>query len=347
MHVGPRLLALALCLVVLPPHRLCAGPDDEDEIPVVGRPAELPFSDASGDFCVKAEAEPTVLQAEDPLTLTVRVTAVGLVRHPPRRIDLRQVPAFTNSFFIEDPEDGGARHPDNRTWEFVYLLKPRSADVTEVPSCPFVFYNPAIVNPSRRFQTLFTDPIPLQVQPRTAFQTPLAAPEEAYTLAPVRAVLGQQSPWAPPGPLGLAGLLLAPPLGCAAWYLVWRRLYPDAARAARQRRSRAAKLALKALRFAPRGPADRSAVATASIVADYLHQRLDLAVREPTPIETATYLRRVGLPPALAEQGERFFQGCDAARFRPAPSADGSSLKEVAVQFILAVEAETWASAHS
>src|SRR5258707_979640 len=41
--------------------------------------------------------------------------------------------------------------------------------------------------------------------------------------------------------------LLAPPLGWAAGYAVWRRLSPGAARAARLRRGRAARRALDAL----------------------------------------------------------------------------------------------------
>src|SRR5262249_25401004 len=204
---------------------------DADVIPLVGRPTEWPFSDASGTFRVRPEAVPTALQAQDPLTFTVRIRAVGRVHHPPQRIDLRQVLSFERSFYVEDPEDGGTRHPDEKTWEFVYQLKPRAAGVAAVPSFPFVFYNPELPVPARRFQTLFTDPIPIQVRPRTALQTPLAAPEATFHLVTGDALLKRQIAWTLPSPFVLAILVLVPPLTCAAWYFVWRRLYPDAARA--------------------------------------------------------------------------------------------------------------------
>src|SRR4051812_48365231 len=137
---------LALFWLLVP--GLHAAPEDpaeeeEDDIPVVGRPADLPFSEACGQFRVAASTGPTALEAETPLTFTVRVQAAGPVRRPPRRIDLRRVSAFAERFYIEDPATA-TRHPEPTTWEFLYTLKPRDVAVTEVPSLPFVFYNPAI-----------------------------------------------------------------------------------------------------------------------------------------------------------------------------------------------------------
>ena len=50
-------------------------------------------------------------------------------------------------------------------------------------------------------------------------------------------VLRRENPAALPGPVALGLLALAPPVGFIAWVLTWRRLYPDAARLAKQRRS--------------------------------------------------------------------------------------------------------------
>ena len=55
---------------------------------MLGRPTDLPFSGASGRFQVSATAQPTELEAETPLRLTVRVQASGPVKHPPHRIDV-------------------------------------------------------------------------------------------------------------------------------------------------------------------------------------------------------------------------------------------------------------------
>src|SRR5262245_36651414 len=88
---------------------------DSNDIPVVGRPSDLPFSEASGWFEVWARAEPTVRQAETPLTFTVSVRAVRPTRQPPQRLDLRQLPAFDQRFHIEDPSEELNR-PDEKTW---------------------------------------------------------------------------------------------------------------------------------------------------------------------------------------------------------------------------------------
>jgi hypothetical protein len=325
-----------------------AGPDDADatEAPLVGRPADLPFSEGVGSFQVTARAEPTRVQAEKPLRLTLRVEATGPVRHPPQRIDLRQVSAVTESFYVEDAADGD-RHPDERTWEYVYVLKPRDTSVTEVPGLPFAFYNPAIRPASRGFQVVYTDPIPLQVSKHAVYAVPLQAPESAYQLATGPELLAERTPWRLPGPAWLALLLAAPPLLCAAWYAGWRRLHPNAARRAVQRRSRAARLALEALRGSRQLPAEQQAARAAAAVTGYLRERLDLTVAEPTPAEVAGYLKGKGLSAGLTEQAAHFMELCDVARFLPAPPGPGADLAEAASQFILAVEAETCAPPRS
>lgn len=320
-----------------------AGPDeaaDATEAPLVGRPADLPFSEAVGSFRVTARAEPTRVQAEKPLRLTLRVEATGPVRHPPRRIDLRQVPTVIESFYVEDAPDAD-RHPDQSTWEYVYVLKPRDTSVTEVPGLPFAFYNPAIRPASRGFQVVYTERIQLHVSKHAVYAVPLEAPESAYQLATGAELLAQRAPWRLPGPAWLALLLAAPPLLCAAGYTVWQRLNPDAARRAMQRRSRAARLALEALRGARRLPPEQQAVRAAAAVTGYLRERLDLAVAEPTTGEVAGHLKGRGLSAGLTEQAAHFVERCDAARFLPAAVGQGTDLAEAASQLVLAVEAET------
>jgi hypothetical protein len=314
------------------------------EVPLVGRP-DFPFSEASGRFRVKARAEPTTLAVEKPLTLTLTVTA-GPVYSPPRRIDLRELPTVAEAFYVEDPDDGEARQTDPQTWEFVYRLKPRTTDVREIPGLPFAYYNPDIPFPARRFQVDYTDPIPLTVLNAEAVRVPIEAHASAYELAAGPAVLAHESPWEPPGVPALVLLALVPPLACAAWYVAWKRLYPDAARLARRRRSRAASQALQALRRARPGrltPEQRAALA-ARTVADYLHQRFDLAPAEPTPDETADHLKSAGCSSGLIERAAGFFRACDAARFLPDEALATADLPDEAVRLILAVEEESWAS---
>jgi hypothetical protein len=143
-------------------------------------------------------------------------------------------------------------------------------------------------------------------------------------------------------PLGLllAVLLVVPPAGCVVWYLLWSRLYPDAARLARQRRSLAARKALHALEHAGSGPAREQATRTAAILADYLRHRLDLPGGEATPAEVADHLQRAGYSTDLASKTAEFFRACDAVRFMPVPTLDGN-LSATGGELILALEAES------
>jgi hypothetical protein len=334
-------LALTLCLLALP-----AGlrADDAADIPTVGRPADLPFSEASGDFRVSADAEPKTVEAQKPLTVTVRVRAVAPVRRPPRRIDLRALPAFAQRFRFGEAGDGDERRPDPQTWEFVYQLLPRREDVAAVPGIPFVFYNPDIQYPRKGFQVAYTDPIPLTVKPPEIYATPLIIPPFASAAAGGPEMLQPSRPGFAPGPAVAAALLAAPPLLCAAWFVWWRRSYPDAARLARRRRSLAARRALQALQTAGRlsgpGRADR----VAAVTAEYLRARFDAPAEEPTPDEAGACLARAGCPPALVRQAADVFRACDAARFAPDPEAARADLADAAARFILAVEEEPWSA---
>jgi hypothetical protein len=304
----------------------------------VGRPSDLPFSEASGWFEVRASADPTTVEAETPLTFTVRVHAVREVKRPPQRIDLRQLPAFDEQFYIEESSDEPSR-PDDRTWEFVYRLKPRRTDVTAIPSLPFVYFNPYLLTSSKGFQVLYTDPIRLNVLPHESVQVPVQAPEDVFVLATGPEVLERRPTWTP-GVGTTLTLLLLPPAVCAVWFVCWRRLYPDAARLASQRRSRAARRALAALNAARRLDSAECANRTAAVVADYLHERLDLTIAEPTPREIAALFEQRVCSAALSARAVGFFEGCDNARFLPPTSAEQTELTDLAVQFVLAVEEE-------
>jgi hypothetical protein len=312
----------------------------------------LPFSEASGWFEVQARAEPTTVEAETPLTFTLSVRTVRPARRPPQRLDLRQLPEFAEQFYIEDPSEAAAR-PDDRTWEFAYRLKPRRTEVRAIPSLPFVYFNPYLLTASKGFQVLYTDPIPLHVLPHETVQVPIQAPERAFVLETGPAVLERRTPWAPPRLGSILALLLSPPLACIAWYLVWRRLYPDAARLASQQRSGAARRALQALHAVRRLDAQTRAARTTAIVAGYLQQRLDLTIAEPTPHEIALLFAQHDYSPALTEKAIHFFDRCDRARFLPAEGgSNGTSISPVelhdsAIQFILAVEVETCPTHHS
>jgi len=348
-------LGLACTLLLFPTVGRASpeGDRDGEELPQENRPEH--FSGAVGHFQVSVAARPTELQAEDPVTFTVHVSASGPVRQPPARPDLRDLAEFTSRFYIEDlPTPPGQEGP-GPSWDFVYRLKPRDDKVTLIPALPFTFFNadflkPGTPRPSKGYQTIYADEIPLTVRSRDQVQVAppgqnlQPAPESVYRLAEGTAVLGPRASGLAGMPMVLLLILMLPPAVCLAWYRAWCRIYPDAARLARQRRSRAARQALKALRAAGRKGSTEQASRTAVIVADYLRQRLDLTAAEPTPAEAASHLLRIGCSKELAGKVSELFRACDMARFAPEKSPDLDGLVPLAERFVLGVEAERWQS---
>jgi hypothetical protein len=331
----PWILAVTLLLAsALPAARA-------DEPPVKNRPAH--FNGAVGSFQVTLEAKPTELRTDQTLTLMVRILPTGPVAQPPRRPNLRDVPAFDERFYIENlPDPAGAR-ADGDPWEFVYRLKPRDTKVDAVPSLPFVYYKPG-----QSYQTAYARGVRLTVKPADTVSpveggsapAPVRVPESVYQLAEGPAVLGRPSAWPLMEPVAAGLVLLGAPVLCIGWYLVWRRLYPDAARLAWQRRSQAAQHALRALHALGKQAPGEQARRAAAIVAGYLRQRVDLPAVTPTPEEAAAHLRRAGITPDVTGAVARFFETCDAVRFAPDPSPQPDAWGASAERLILTLEAE-------
>src|SRR5438105_4399287 len=79
---------------------------ETEEAPTVGFPSGEADSGAWGRFFrVVTTAEPTTLEAEEPFTFTVRVTTPERAQRPPRRIDLNDIPAFAERFYILDEDE--------------------------------------------------------------------------------------------------------------------------------------------------------------------------------------------------------------------------------------------------
>jgi hypothetical protein len=299
-----------------------------------------------GSFHPSTRATPTELQAEDPLTFTIRLTADGQVMQPPHRPDLRDFPSFAERFYIEDVATPDESPTGRQGWEFVYRLKPRSPAVRAVPSFPLVYYQPGMLPASKGFMTRWAPSIELTVRPRDEVNAtelqggkPLVAPPATvYAYAQGEELHRRQEAPTLPGPVSLTLLALAPPLGCVAWLLVWRRMYPDSARQIRKRRSRAARVALRRLSTTANAPPRAQAEQASAIVAAYLRERFEFPAAEPTPVEVAAHLRRAALPDSLGEQTSRFFHDCDAMRFHPTPNPDWMA-SPAAVALVLALEA--------
>jgi hypothetical protein len=318
------------------------------EAPLTGRPVEWPFSEAIAGFVrhegrfqtpfvLQSEASPRTLSSDEPLILTLTVRSLGPVKKPPVRIDLGEIPAFAKAFHLSDlPLE---TPPVPGVWQWRYRLVPRGPWVSEVPSVPFLFFNPDFTPPERGYQLLYADPIPLRVRPPEKLGPPPDYPPSI--LEPVADVSLSRSVWRwEPGLREALIVLLAPPLGCLLGWWLWRRWFPDAARQAALRRGRAARVALDALEHVPREPRAAAEHLVVTFTA-YLRDRYSLRGEAPTPAEVAETIVAAGSPELAARVGV-WWQQADAVRF-------GRELAPVTVASARALlieleEAACWAS---
>jgi hypothetical protein len=279
------------------------------------------------------------------LIFTVRIA--GSARRPLPRPPLRRLPEFTQRFIIEEIP-GPEPQAGEGVWEFRYRLRPRplTPPVKEIPALRFDSYKPGVIPREKGYRTKYAEAIPLTVLPRSEVQptdiqgaVPAVLPEALYKLVEgPDAVLRRDEPFALPGPVGLVLVFLGVPILCLAWHALWRYSYPDAARQARHRQSRAARKALLALETAAHQATPAASAPVAAIVTDYLRHRWALSAAEPTPQEVATHLEQHGCAGPCARQAAEVYQALDIARFAPASPRPADDLTVAAVRLIRTLE---------
>lgn len=236
-----------------------------------------------------------------------------------RKPDLKALPAFAH-FVVTDAADPPRKAGDKEI-RFHYVLRPRHRGVERVPALKFYYLNPAAAPGKTRFPSTYAESVPIRVtEPPPKLAVPMPEADRLFEVASGAGVLsGPFEPcrWA----WGAAALF--GPLVAVGWFLAWRRIYPDAQRLARIRRSRAARRALDAVRKSGRAADPPAAIATALLA--YLRSRFPLPESAVTPSELAAALTDAHVPPEIAERTADVFRGCDRARFAP-PNDSGQSL---------------------
>lgn len=344
---------LAVGALALVAAAVRADPDDEpDKPPLSGQPAD--FETAGGaigtGFQATLKSSAESVQIGDTLTLTLSITAKE-ARQPPRRPRLWELKPYRDlekkkALKIDRPDlndkkwERPDRTPNAKTWEFDYKVRIQSF-LEELPRLRFPYYSPSGVSGlPGQYQETIADELPLTVKARvepTPEAQPIRAPDFLLSVTEGPAVLERREVFRLPSLAVLLGLVLLPPLTAFGGYRAWRRLFPDAARRARHRESRAAQSALVALRTP--APPER----VAAIAVGYLQNRLGMPGSSPTPVEVAAYLERAGAAPELAGKAAEFFRACDAARFAPAPPDGADDLASAATRLITTLESESWA----
>lgn len=327
-----RAIALAIWSVLWLPLR--AG--QEMEPPVAGRPDD--FSGIVGVYRIDITAAPTELHVEDPLTLVVKITGEGPAEFQPQRKSLRIFPpAMNEDFFIEPLPEKDRRLESEKAWEFAFRIRPKRDGVTMVPGLKLVYYHPA----RRKFQSSYATAIELKVTPKPAVQPPIvaeavSAPAHFFELTSAAEVLGQNSRWRLDQPIVLLALLLAPPILALAWRWRDHRDRRNGMHLALLLRSQAAKHALHTLEQSQNQGGEKVFV----VLNEYLHQRFDVPMAEPSQREVERVLGRAGVGKAVRNRVKQFLDACDAVRFGPNGKAD-SLLAGQAAQLIQVLEEES------
>jgi hypothetical protein len=248
--------------------------------------------------------------------LVAKLVVTGATNpHEVVRPDLRKISVFDERFQVVDVA-GKAAAANAKSVSFAYRLRPRNAKVDRVPSLLFYFYNPNAPGDDK-YRLTTAEGKPIKVTPAApkpaAPAIPIDAPDALFEVNTGLDPLDRE-PFAP-GLWPWLLLLVLGPLVAGGWYAAWRRVYPDAARLARMRRSRAARRAVDAVRRAGRSADPPGTIAAA--VLGYVRARYPLPPGAETPGELGDALRAVGVPDDEADAAVGFFRRCDEARFAP------------------------------
>lgn len=124
------------------------------DVPTEGRPSN--YRGAVGTYKIHTQANPTNVSAGDPITLQIVLQGDGpmeLVQAPP----LSSMSGFLQSFKVADDALAGFVQDDAKL--FTTSIRPLHADVTEIPSVSFSFFDPE----REEFRTVQSEPIAITV----------------------------------------------------------------------------------------------------------------------------------------------------------------------------------------
>ena len=299
--------------------------------PKKGRPPD--FSNIVGKYMIEVAAAPTEVHVEDAIRLEVRIIGVGPEKYEPHRKDLRLFPsAWGKDFYVQELRDEHKVLRDDKTWLFVYRLKPKHLQIKAIDGIKFICFDPAY-GEEKGFITIAVDPISLTVKPKVDQPSEIELPDAFAALASFYEISQVDVLATPEAPVGIAywhaAIVLAiAPILCVIIAFAYRRSFPDAAAQLQRIRTSAAERALSEL---------RTSTVPAAVVVGYLRDRLDFAGAAPTPAEVARFLDQRGFDRALCEQARQFFAACDRVRFATGSNED-ASLNQQAAQLVKALE---------
>jgi hypothetical protein len=299
------------------------------EPPVEGRPVD--FSNIVGAYSIRASAAPVDVDVGAPITLTVRITGAGPAKYEPRRQNLHVLPDWSNDFYVEPVPDEDRVDKQKKSWSFVYRLRPKHVQVSAIDDIKLVYFDPA----AQKYATRFVDPIEnISVKPKRDVAGDIAARIEApasFWNTDQSIDLRQTDSSFVPSAFLMTLVLVLPPLACFVIFVAWRHYFPDADHERIRVRRQAAARALAALQL----KGDFAWL----VLRQYLEDRFDFGIDDPTPEDAAHFLKRRGFARECSARVAAFLQRCDSVRFAQG-SLDAKSLTDEAARLIDMLEAD-------
>lgn len=291
-------------------------------LPSQGRPPG--FTGTVGRFAFVVDASPTNVSVGDPITLRLQVTGTGA-------LDALHGLDIAWPGFKTYPPTAKTETSDplglTGTRVFEQVVVPEQADIPEVPSMLFSYFDPE----ERAYHTVKSPPIPLTVRPAAAAPTaPTVLANPGASASPARQDILHIKPrsgiLAMPAPplLRQRGFLAIQCVPVVAWLclLIWRRQTDALAKDPRRQRQRQVSRLVRAglvklPELARQGNASEFFAEVVHLLQEQLGERLDLPATAITEAVLEEKLAPRGAPPALLRQLHELFQACNAARYSP------------------------------
>jgi hypothetical protein len=292
---------------------------DVKPLPDDGRPDF--FSGLVGDFRIAVTAEPVEVRVNEPITLTITITAEKYMENiffgP-----LRDQPLLAGRFEI--PSERSLPRREGQSTIYTQTLRPLSTRTQEIPPLRLAYFSPS----SNAYVTVQSEPIPLKVLPadeinvfgNSRYQQRLQTSEEGIRhnyVQPDMLVTRRMPLLGWTDPYAVLVILLIPPLisgGISVWVLLGEKRHhihrtAKAARAYKVFRKNAAHIIYShSMKSEIYGDLDQ-------VLRAYLGDRLHLSPGALSSRDAEKRLAEAGADPNTTAELMRLFELCEAYRF--------------------------------
>lgn len=303
---------------------LATQPVNVESLPLPDQDKPANFTGAVGDFTLTATAGPTTVTVGDPITVRVQISGRGAFDSVtlPAQSAWRNFKTYPPTAKLETTDAFGFQG----TKTFEQIVSPESADVHELPSFAFSFFNPT----DARYHTLTEPAVPLVVHaagttpmPALAKGNPAPENQTPQDILPIKEKLGTLETTSAPlvtQPVFLAAQSV--PLLAFIAAFVWRKRTDNLANNPRLRRQRAvAQLIRDGLgdlkSFAAANQPDEFFALLFRLLQEQLGERLDCPASAITENVIEEHVVLQNAPAPTLDSLRELFQLCNQARYAP------------------------------